>query len=232
MDEKKLKTRLKTVKNNIKKSCEKVGREPSEITIVAVSKNHFSKKIKFFQKNDIEIFGENRVQELRRKNNKLNSEVKWHFIGHLQRNKVKYITRMDNCLMIESLDSDRLAKEINKRAKKNNRIMPVLVEVNTSGDENKYGFKVEETIDFLEKADKKYDNLDIRGLMTIVPYLDNPEDTRPYFKKLANLKDKANQKDLNLTELSMGMTNDYQVAIEEGATIVRIGTALFGERKY
>ena len=232
MDEKKLKTRLKTVKNNIKKSCEKVGREPSEITVVAVSKNHFSKKIKFFQKNDIEIFGENRVQELRRKNNKLNSEVKWHFIGHLQRNKVKYITRMDNCLMIESLDSDRLAKEINKRAKKNNRIMPVLVEVNTSGDENKYGFKVEETIDFLEKADKKYDNLDIRGLMTIVPYLDNPEDTRPYFKKLANLKDKANQKDLNLTELSMGMTNDYQVAIEEGATIVRIGTALFGERKY
>lgn len=232
MDEKKLKTRLKKVKNNIKKSCKKVGRDPSEITVVAVSKNHFSKKIKFFQKNEIEIFGENRVQELRRKNNKLNSEVKWHFIGHLQRNKVKYITRMDNCLMIESLDSDRLAKEINKRAKKNNRIMPVLVEVNTSGDENKYGFKVEETIDFLEKAEKKYDNLDIRGLMTIVPYLDNPEDTRPYFKKLANLKDKANQKDLNLTELSMGMTNDYQVAIEEGATIVRIGTALFGERKY
>jgi len=232
MNKNKLKKRLKKVKSNIKKSCKKVGRDPSEITIVAVSKNHFSKKIKFFQKNNIDIFGENRVQELRRKNNKLNSEVKWHFIGHLQRNKVKYITRMDNCLMIESLDSDRLAKEINKRAKKNNRVMPVLVEVNTSGDENKYGFQVEETIDFLEKAEKKYDNLDIRGLMTIVPYLDNPEDTRPYFKKLANLKNKANKKGLNLTELSMGMTNDYQVAIEEGATIVRIGTALFGERKY
>ncbi|HKL74999.1 MAG TPA: YggS family pyridoxal phosphate-dependent enzyme [Halanaerobiales bacterium] len=232
MNKNKLKKRLKKVKSNIKKSCKKVGRNPSEITIVAVSKNHFSKKIKFFQKNNIDIFGENRVQELRRKNNKLNSEVKWHFIGHLQRNKVKYITRMDNCLMIESLDSDRLAKEINKRAKKNNRVMPVLVEVNTSGDENKYGFQVEETIDFLEKAEKKYDNLDIRGLMTIVPYLDNPEDTRPYFKKLANLKNKANKKGLNLTELSMGMTNDYQVAIEEGATIVRIGTALFGERKY
>jgi len=232
MNKNKLKKRLKKVKSNIKKSCKKVGRNPSEITIVAVSKNHFSKKIKFFQKNNIDIFGENRVQELRRKNNKLNSEVKWHFIGHLQRNKVKYITRMDNCLMIESLDSDRLAKEINKRAKKNNRVMPVLVEVNTSGDENKYGFQVEETIDFLEKAENKYDNLDIRGLMTIVPYLDNPEDTRPYFKKLANLKNKANKKGLNLTELSMGMTNDYQVAIEEGATIVRIGTALFGERKY
>jgi len=232
MNKNKLKKRLKKVKSNIKKSCKKVGRDPSEITIVAVSKNHFSKKIKFFQKNNIDIFGENRVQELRRKNNKLNSEVKWHFIGHLQRNKVKYITRMDNCLMIESLDSDRLAKEINKRAKKNNRVMPVLVEVNTSGDENKYGFQVEETIDFLEKAENKYDNLDIRGLMTIVPYLDNPEDTRPYFKKLANLKNKANKKGLNLTELSMGMTNDYQVAIEEGATIVRIGTALFGERKY
>ena len=232
MNKKELKKRLTVVKNNIKESCEKVGRDPSEITIVAVSKNHFVKKIKFFQKNDIKIFGENRVQELRRKNNKLNSEVKWHFIGHLQRNKVKYITRMDNCLMIESLDSDRLAKEINKRAAKNDKIMPVLVEVNTSRDENKYGFKVEQTIDFLKKAENKYDNLDIKGLMTIVPYLDNPQDTRPYFKKLAELKDKANKKGLSLTELSMGMTNDYQVAIEEGATIIRIGTALFGERKY
>ncbi|MGM0436867.1 MAG: YggS family pyridoxal phosphate-dependent enzyme [Bacillota bacterium] len=232
MNKKELKKRLKKVNNNIQESCKKVGRDPSEITIVAVSKNHFTKKIKFFQKNNIEIFGENRVQELRRKNNKLNSEVKWHFIGHLQRNKVKYITRMDNCLMIESLDSNRLAKEINKRAEKNNRVMPVLVEVNTSGDENKYGFKVNETIDFLKKAENKYDNLDIKGLMTIVPYLDNPENTRPYFKKLAELKEKANNEGLSLTELSMGMTNDYQIAIEEGATIIRVGTALFGERKY
>ena len=232
MNKKKLKNRLEVVKNNIKESCEKSGRNPSDITIVAVSKKHFTKKIKFFQENDIEIFGENRVQELRRKNNKLNSEVMWHFIGHLQRNKVKYITRMDSCLMIESLDSNRLAKEINKRADKNDRVMPVLVEVNTSGDEKKYGFKPENTLEFLKKADRKYDNLDIRGLMTIVPYLDNPENTRPYFKKLAELKKIANKDGLNLDELSMGMTNDYQVAIEEGATIIRLGTALFGERQY
>jgi len=232
MNKKKLKNRLEVVKNNIKESCEKSGRNPSDITIVAVSKKHFTKKIKFFQENDIEIFGENRVQELRRKNNKLNSEVMWHFIGHLQRNKVKYITRMDSCLMIESLDSNRLAKEINKRADKNDRVMPVLVEVNTSGDEKKYGFKPENTLEFLKKADRKYDNLDIRGLMTIVPYLDNPENTRPYFKKLAELKKMANKDGLNLDELSMGMTNDYQVAIEEGATIIRLGTALFGERQY
>ncbi|MGM0409933.1 MAG: YggS family pyridoxal phosphate-dependent enzyme [Bacillota bacterium] len=232
MNKNKLNKRLEKVKVNIKEACEKSGRDPSEIKIVAVSKNHFAKKVKFFQNKGIEVFGESRVQELRKKNNKVNSEVKWHFIGHLQRNKVKYITRMSNCLMIESLDSPRLAKEINKRAKKNNRIMPVLVEVNVAEDENKYGFKVENTLDFIKKANKKYENLDIKGLMTIVPYVEDVEKTRPYFKKLANLKDKAKKEGISLDELSMGMSNDYTVAIEEGATIIRIGTALFGERKY
>ena len=232
MDEKELEKRLKKVKKNIEESCKKVGRDLSEITLVAVSKNHLTKKIEFFQKHNIKIFGENRVQEIRRKNNKLNSNVNWHFIGHLQRNKVKYISRMENCNMIESLDSPRLAKEINKRAKKNDRIMPVLVEVNVAGDDNKYGFKVEETIDFIKMAVKKYDNIDIKGLMTILPYVDDPEKTRPYFKKLRNIKEKAKEEGIELSELSMGMTNDYQIAIEEGATIIRIGTALFGERQY
>ncbi len=232
MNKKKLKKRLEKVNENIIETCEKVGRDLEEITIVAVSKNHFAKKIKFFQKNNIKIFGENRVQELRRKNNKLDKKVKWHYIGHLQRNKVKYITRMKNCLMIESVDSPRLAKEINKRAAKNDRVMPVLVEVNVAGDENKYGFKVEDTIDFLKKAEKKYNNIDIQGLMTIVPYVDDPEEVRPYFKRLAKLKEDANKEGLSLTELSMGMSNDYKIAIEEGATIIRIGTALFGERQY
>jgi len=232
MNKNKLNKRLKKVKENIKKACDKSGRDPSEIKIIAVSKNHFAKKIKFFQDKGIEVFGESRVQELRKKNNKLNSEVKWHFIGHLQRNKVKYITRMSNCLMIESVDSPRLAKEINKRAKKNNRIMPVLIEVNVAEDENKYGFKTEDTLEFLKRANKKYENIDIKGLMTIIPYVDDVEKTRPYFKKLASLKEQANKKGISLEELSMGMSNDYTVAIEEGATIIRIGTALFGERKY
>lgn len=232
MDKKKLEERLEIVNNNIKKACEKAGRDISEIKLVAVSKNHLARKINFFQEHNIKIFGENRVQELRRKNNKLDSNVNWHFIGHLQRNKVKHITKMENCLMIESVDSPRLAAEIDKRSEKNNRIMPVLIEVNVSGDDNKYGFRPEETLDFIKKAVKEYKHLDIKGLMTILPYLDDPEELRPFFKKLAKLKGKADENNLGLSELSMGMSNDYKIAIEEGATIVRIGTALFGERQY
>ena len=190
------------------------------------------KKIKFFKEQGIKTFGENRVQELRRKNNKIEKNIEWHFIGHLQRNKVKYLTRMKSCKMIESLDSPRLAKEINKRARKQDRVMPVLVEVNTSEDENKYGFMAENTIDFIKEAENKYNNISIEGLMTIVPYVEDPEEVRPYFRKLYELKERANKQGLKLKELSMGMTNDYMVAIEEGATIVRIGTALFGKRKY
>ena len=232
MKRKKLKKRLKEVNNNIKKAAVSADRDPSDIKLVAVGKNHFAKKIDFFKEQGVQLFGENRVQELRKKNNKLDQNINWHFIGHLQRNKVKYLTRMKNCKMIESLDSYRLAKEINKRAKKEDRVMPVLVEVNIAEDEKKYGFMAEDTIDFIKKAKNKFNHISIKGLMTIVPYVDDPEEVRPYFRKLANLKEKANKEGLNLKELSMGMTNDYMVAIEEGATIVRIGTALFGKRKY
>jgi len=223
--------RLENVKNRIKKTAERVNRDPLDIKLIAVSKNHGIEKINYFKKNGIEIFGENRVQELLDKDEELKSNLNWHFIGHLQRNKVKYIMRMDNCLMIHSIDSKKLAREVNKRARKNDRVMPVLLEVNVSGDENKYGFTQEKALDFAMKIND-YKNLDLRGLMTIVPYVDDVEEVRPYFKKLAVLKNDLNDKGLSLKELSMGMSNDFEVAIEEGATMVRVGTGLFGEREY
>ncbi|MFW5979838.1 MAG: YggS family pyridoxal phosphate-dependent enzyme [Halanaerobiales bacterium] len=232
IDRDKLNKRWKNVKKNIKTSAQKARRDPNEIKLVAVSKNHPVEKIEYFKKQGIKLFGENRVQELRKKNNMARENITWHFVGHLQRNKVKHLTRMKNCVMIESVDSLRLAEEINKRSKKNNRVMPVLVEVNISRDENKYGINPEESIEFIEQAKNDFDNLEIKGLMTILPYVEDPEELRPYFRQMSSLKEKANNKNLDLTELSMGMTNDYQIAIEEGATIVRIGTALFGKRKY
>jgi hypothetical protein len=225
---------LKKVEKNIEEAALRSGRKRDDITLLAVSKNHSLDDLKILRKAGVKIFGENRVQELQEKDEKLKSEgiiQDWHFIGHLQRNKVKYLMRMENCRMIESIDSLRLAKEVNKRARKNNRIIPVLIEINAAGDENKYGIKAEHSEEFLKKLlNLKY--LDIKGLMTVLPYLDNPEDLRPYFKKMKKLFDSLSKNTIKLDELSMGMTNDYQIAIEEGATIVRVGTALFGKREY
>jgi len=227
-----LKRRLSNVKDNIKKAAQKAGRSLDEIALIPISKNHNTDKIKFFYDMGIEVFGENRVQELQDKDEKLSdSNIKWHFVGHLQRNKVKYLLRMGNCIMIESLDSWRLAKVVDKRAKKNRREISALVEVNVSGDDNKFGIKPEDTVDFVKKA-SKLEYIDIQGLMTLAPYLDDPEDTRPYFKKMVELRDEVNKCGIELPELSMGMTNDYEIAIEEGATIVRVGTGIFGKRDY
>ncbi len=230
MNEEDLLVRLSKTKERIIDAASRAGRDPASIKLIAVSKNHSTDKIEFLHKKGIKYFGENRVQELMSKNEDL-TEINWHFIGHLQRNKVKYLTRMDNCKMIQSLDSWRLAKEVNKRARKNNRVIPVLVEVNTAGDENKYGFKPAETLPFIKKA-QNLDFIQIQGLMTIAPYVEDSEEVRPYFKQLADLRKNINQEGFQLSELSMGMTNDFEVAIEEGATIVRIGTGLFGEREY
>jgi len=227
-----LKVRLDDVKENIKESALKVGRNPEDITLIPISKNHGIDKIKSIYDCGLEAFGENRVQELLDKEEKLTDiNIKCHFVGHLQRNKVKYLLRMDNCIMIQSLDSWRLAKTINKRAKKNGQSIPVLVEVNVSGDKSKFGIKPENTAEFVKKAsDLSY--IDIKGLMTLAPYLENPEDARPYFQKLLNLKVEINKQGYNLNELSMGMTNDYVVAVEEGSNMVRIGSAIFGQRDY
>lgn len=227
-----VKKRLKQVRDKIKSTALKCGRKPEDIKLVAVSKNQSVEKIKFLIEQGIITFGENRVQELRDKKEIIsNLNINWHFIGHLQRNKVKYLMRMENCRMIQSLDSWRLAKEINKRAKKNERVITTLVEVNISGDESKFGIKPGETLNFLNRVEK-LSNIRVAGLMAIAPYLEDHEEVRPYFKQMARLRKKANNNDHNLKELSMGMSNDYQVAIEEGATIVRIGTAIFGARNY
>jgi hypothetical protein len=234
MEEVDLIDNLKKVEENIKAAAVRSGRKREDITLLAVSKNHSLSDLKILRKAGVEIFGENRVQELQEKDEKLKSEgiiQDWHFIGHLQRNKVKYLMRMENCRMIESIDSLRLAKEVNKRARKNSRIIPVLIEINAAGDENKYGIKAERSEKFLKKL-LNLKHLDVKGLMTVLPYLDNPEDLRPYFKKMKKLFDNLSENIIELDELSMGMTNDYETAIEEGATIVRVGTALFGKREY
>jgi len=226
-----IKNNIKEIKENIEKSLEGSGRSLEDITIVAVSKNVDSTKVVEANGEGLINFGENRVQEFLKKYEELDLELSWHMIGHLQRNKVKYLMRMENCKMIESIDSLRLAKEVNKRAKKNERVIPVLVEINIAGDENKFGIMPDKAEEFLKKI-IKLKNLKLEGLMTVLPYLDDSEKLRCYFKQMKTLFDKLSEDLIQLNELSMGMTNDYQIAIEEGATIVRVGRALFGEREY
>jgi len=234
MEEVELIKNFREVEQNIEDAALSSGRTMKDITLLAVSKNHSLDDLKILRNAGVKTFGENRVQELQEKDEKLKSEgiiQDWHFIGHLQRNKVKYLMRMENCKMIESIDSIRLAKEVNKRARKNDRIISVLIEINAAGDENKFGITVENAEDFLKKM-LNLKNIDVKGLMTVLPFLDNPEELRPYFKKMKNLFDKLSKNVIELDELSMGMSNDYQIAIEEGATIVRVGTAIFGKREY
>ncbi|MGM0414612.1 MAG: YggS family pyridoxal phosphate-dependent enzyme [Bacillota bacterium] len=221
----------KKVKNNIKNAAQKSGRDLKDIKIIPVSKNQSLNKINKLKKHGILNFGESRVQELLDKEEENPGLFNWHFIGHLQRNKVKYLARLDNCKLIHSLDSLRLAREINKRAKKNNRIIQVLVQINIAGDDNKFGFSKSNFLDVISDL-WDFNNLDIRGLMTILPHFEDPEKTRPYFRELKELKKEINSMGYDLTELSMGMTNDYEIAVEEGATYVRIGREIFGEREY
>lgn len=234
MEKEDLISNFKKVQAKIKKAAALANRDPQEIKLLAVSKNHYAEVVEILNEAGVCYFGENRVQELEEKNEKLiekGIDIDWHFIGHLQRNKVKYLMRMENCQMIQSIDSLRLAKEVNKRAKKNERIIPVLVEVNMAKDENKFGIMPEEVKDFLKQI-KEFENLKIEGLMTILPYLDDSQKLRSYFKQMKKIYDDVCENLMPLNELSMGMTNDYQIAIEEGATIVRIGRAIFGEREY
>lgn len=222
-------SRLNYIQERIKVAASKANRKAEDIKLLAVSKNHSIEKIDFFVQHGLKIFGENRVQELKEKYSKRPGLI-WHFIGHLQRNKVKYLMKMDNCVLIHSLDRWSLAEEINKRAAQYNKVIPVLLEVNVAGEQNKYGVKVEEVEDFLLES-SKLNNIEIRGLMTIAPYVEDPEEVRPVFKKLSNIKDDMNNKGFTLKELSMGMSNDFEIAIEEGSTIVRIGSSLFGHRE-
>ena len=222
----------KTVKENVTKACEQAGRSEQEVTLLAVSKTKPVDMLMDVYRAGARDFGENKVQELVDKIPQMPSDVRWHMIGHLQRNKVKYI--VDKVYLIHSVDSLRLAEEISREAVKKQVEVNILIEVNAAGEESKFGVSVEETLPLIEEI-AKLPAIHVEGLMTIAPYVDDPEETRPVFRKLKELSvDIAakNINNVNMSVLSMGMTNDYQVAVEEGATMVRVGTGIFGERDY
>ena len=227
-----LKENLANVEKNIEQACKNAGRSCDEVTLIAVSKTKPVEMLQEIYDENIRDFGENKVQELCSKMEQLPSDIRWHMIGHLQRNKVKYI--VGKVELIHSVDTYRLAEEINIQAKKQNVIVPILVEVNIAHEESKFGISAEDAILLVEEI-SKLENIRIKGLMTIAPYVENPEDNRLYFRKIKQLSVDITNKNIDnvfMEILSMGMTGDYMVAIEEGATMVRVGTGIFGERNY
>lgn len=223
---------LKTVEKKILEACERSNRNRNDVKLIAVSKTKPVSMLQEVYNEGIRYFGENKVQELTDKTEQLPEDIKWHMIGHLQRNKVKYI--VDKVAMIHSVDSLRLAETIEQEAAKKNVVVNILLEVNVAEEETKFGLKVDEVIPLLEQI-SGFSHIKICGLMTIAPYVDDPEKNRDIFARLRQLSVDINQKNIDnvsVRELSMGMTNDYEVAIEEGATMVRVGTGIFGEREY
>jgi len=223
---------LEQVEKKIQAACRRAGRNRNEVTLIAVSK---TRPIALLQEviacGQVD-FGENKVQELSRKYEELPKHLRFHMIGHLQRNKVKYL--IDKVCLIHSVDSLKLAETISKEAVKARVTVPVLIEINVAGEESKFGITCEETYALLE-AVAKLPCIFIRGLMTIAPFVSNPEENRMIFRELKQLSVDIREKNMNnisVDILSMGMTGDYEVAIEEGATMVRVGTGIFGERHY
>lgn len=227
-----LKENLDIVRENIKRACDRAGRSYDEITLIAVSKTKPLSDIETLMQYGETEFGENKVQELVDKYETISSPVHWHLIGHLQTNKVKYI--VDKVSLIHSVDSVHLAKEIEKEAAKHNLIVDILIQVNIAHEDTKFGIDETAVYDLLNEI-KDYPHIRVNGLMTIAPFVDNAEENRIHFRKmnqlLLDIKSK-NIDNINMNILSMGMTNDYEVAIEEGATMVRVGTGIFGERNY
>ncbi len=227
-----LKENLREVEKNIQEACDRAKRAREEVTLIAVSKTKPLEDIEEILEEDVIDFGENKVQELCDKYEKISRPVNWHLIGHLQTNKVKYI--VDKAALIHSVDSYKLAEQINKEAKKKNVVVPILLQVNIAKEDTKFGLEREEVLPLIEKI-KDMDAIQIRGLMTIAPFVENPEENRVHFKNLYQLYIDIREKSINnviMDTLSMGMTGDYQVAIEEGATMIRVGTGIFGERNY
>lgn len=227
-----LKDHLNEVEERIQAACTRVGRRREEVTLIAVSKTKPKEVLKEAYDLGIRVFGENKVQELTEKYDELPDDIHWHMIGHLQTNKVKHI--IDKVELIHSVDSIKLVEAIEKEAAKKGRIVNILVEVNVAEEESKFGLKVDEVIPFIQKI-TDYPHIHVCGLMTIAPFVENPEENRSIFQNLHKLSvDIAlkNIDNVNVNILSMGMTNDYEVAIEEGATMVRIGTGIFGARDY
>jgi pyridoxal phosphate enzyme (YggS family) len=220
---------LAVIRNRIDNALIASGRKPGEVTLIGVSKTIDSDTVKQAVNYGLQNFGENRVQELQGKFN-LVENVKWHMIGRLQRNKVKYI--IDKVAMIHSLDRLSLAREINRQAEKINRSVPVLVQVNPANEESKAGLPYEEVIPFIETI-YNLKNIKVMGLMLIAPLAEDPETVRPYFTMMKQLFDGIKQDNyphIEMKYLSMGMSNDFEIAIEEGSNMVRIGTGIFGKR--
>ena len=219
---------LLRVTERIEKAAQNAGRNLKDIRLVAVSKTVETDRIKEAIEAGVSILGENYVQEAQKKIEEIGKSVSWHFIGHLQSNKTKVAVRLFD--VIHSVDSVALAEELNRRAQQVNRKIPVMIEVNLSGETTKFGTE-EEKVTTLAQGVLKLDHLSLEGLMTMPPYFDDPEMSRPYFVQLRELKERLVKGGIPLKELSMGMSNDFEIAIQEGATYVRVGTAIFGARK-
>lgn len=220
------------IEKKISGAALRAGRDRRDILLLAVSKTKPVELIRKAVDCGLTELGENKVQEIMEKYEPMGEKVSWHLIGHLQTNKVKYI--IDKVKLIHSVDSVKLAQEINKRAHAAGRVQDVLVEVNAAGEESKFGIRPEETEGFIREL-SELKAIRVCGLMTVAPFVENPEDNRPVFRGLKKLLIDINEKkinNINMFHLSMGMSNDYEVAIEEGSTIVRIGTSIFGARDY
>ncbi|WP_343082673.1 YggS family pyridoxal phosphate-dependent enzyme [Blautia producta] len=220
------------VEEKVKEACRRAGRNRDEVTLIAVSKTKPMSMIEELLPLGVVDFGENKVQELTAKEEALPSGLHWHMIGHLQRNKVKYI--VDKAYLIHSVDSLRLAEAVSQEAVKKGVTAKILIEVNVAGEDSKFGVAPEETA-ALAEAISKLPNIAVKGLMTIAPFVENAEENREVFRNLRKLSVDIEEKKFNnvtMAVLSMGMTGDYEVAIEEGATMVRVGTGIFGERDY
>ncbi len=227
-----IKENLTTVQENIKMACQMAGKNEEEVTLVAVSKTKPIDLLMEAYECGCRHFGENKVQELVSKYEAMPKDIKWHMIGHLQRNKVKYI--VDKVALIHSVDSLRLAEEISREAVKKDVEAAILIEVNVSQEDSKFGVSVDDSLSLIRQV-SLLPNIQIKGLMTIAPYVENPEENKPYFEILRQLAVDISNKNIDnvsMNVLSMGMTGDYMVAIKEGATIVRVGTGIFGQRQY
>lgn len=223
---------LEQVEKNIREACHKAGRERENVTLIAVSKTKPVELLQEAYDYGCRDFGENKVQELVDKFEVMPKDIRWHMIGHLQTNKVKYI--VDKVALIHSVDSIKLAETISKEAVKKNVTVSVLIEVNVAEEESKFGTTLKDAIALVEQT-AKLPGISVEGLMTIAPYVEKSEENRQYFAALKQLAVDITQKNIdnvNMNVLSMGMTGDYMTAIEEGATYVRVGTGIFGERHY
>ena len=223
---------LQEVELKIQEACNRANRAREEVTLIAVSKTKPLSMLQEVYNLGIRNFGENKVQELSEKHPQMPSDTTWHLIGHLQTNKVKQV--IDKASLIHSVDSVHLAETIEKEAAKKDLIVHILIEVNVAEEESKFGLKVQEVIPAIETI-ATFPHIRIQGLMTIAPFVENPEENRSVFARLQKLSVDIRSKNIDNVSvdiLSMGMTNDYQVAIEEGATMVRVGTGIFGAREY